>query len=151
VEGSDEQYAPRKITILEALSATGLRSIRYAKEIPNVRTVLANDISHSACEAMRMNVDYNDAGPSAPVEAAADSTEAGEPVVPAAELSPEEQAMNFEEGVKGSGEPSRRRPGCDGYVTVNENDAWYAMSFTLFEVADRQHVDVRTSSSGQAS
>jgi hypothetical protein len=41
-----------------------------------------------------MNVDYNDAGPSAPVEAAAESTEAVEPVVPAAELSPEEQAMN---------------------------------------------------------
>jgi len=73
---------------------------------------------------MRMNVDYNDAGPSAPAEGATESTEAGEPGVSADELSPEEQAMNVEEGVKGTAEPSRRRPGCDGYVTVNENDAW---------------------------
>jgi hypothetical protein len=79
---------------------------------------------------MRMNVDYNDAGPSAPGETATESTKAAEPVVPAAELSPEEQAMNVEEGAKGTGEPSRRRPGCDGFVTVNENDAWYAMPFT---------------------
>jgi hypothetical protein len=98
-----------------------------------------------------MNVDYNDAGPSTLVETVAESTEAGEPVVPVAELSPEEQAMNLEEGVKGSGEPSRRRPGCDGYVTVNENDAWYAVLFSRQDGADRQYVDVRTSSSGQAS
>jgi hypothetical protein len=31
------QYRPHKFVILEALSATGLRSIRYAKEIPLVR------------------------------------------------------------------------------------------------------------------
>jgi len=65
---------------------------------------------------MRMNVDYNDAGPSAePVEKSAEDS---------AELSPEEKAMNAQEGTKEAGESSRRRPGCDGYVTVNENDAW---------------------------
>jgi tRNA (guanine26-N2/guanine27-N2)-dimethyltransferase len=85
-----------------------------------VRTVLANDISHSACEAMRMNVDYNNAGPSA--EPPMETTAAPEPP---AELSPEEQAMNADNAVKQeAGEPSRRRPGCDGYVAVNENDAW---------------------------
>lgn len=31
------RYRPNKIVILEALSATGLRSIRYAKEIPLVK------------------------------------------------------------------------------------------------------------------
>ena len=31
------QYKPYKFILLEALSATGLRSIRYAKEIPLVR------------------------------------------------------------------------------------------------------------------
>ena len=31
------QYKPYKFVILEALAATGLRSIRYAKEIPLVR------------------------------------------------------------------------------------------------------------------
>jgi tRNA (guanine26-N2/guanine27-N2)-dimethyltransferase len=106
---------------LEALSATGLRSIRYAKEIPDVKTVLANDISASACEAMRMNVEYNDAG--TPPKAA--TTAAGE------ELSPEEKEMN-DQAVEGESKTedekdntSRRRPGCDGYVTVNESDAWY--------------------------
>lgn len=80
------------------------------------RVVLANDLSASACESMRMNVAYNDAGKQ--VKAAVE------------ELSPEEKAMNAENGetsgeasVNGS-EPSRRRPGCDGFVHVNENDAW---------------------------
>ena len=31
------QYKSYKFTLLEALSATGLRSIRYAKEIPLVK------------------------------------------------------------------------------------------------------------------
>lgn len=73
-------------------------------------TVLANDISPSACEAMRMNVDYNDAGkaPDKPV------TE---------EMSAEEKAQN---GIEEDGnERSKRRPGCEGYVHVNENDAWF--------------------------
>ncbi|KAG8808708.1 RNA methyltransferase tRNA(m5U54)methyltransferase [Serendipita sp. 399] len=52
------------IVILEALSATGLRSIRYAKEIPQVNYVLANDLSEAACEAMRRNVDINGLGSS---------------------------------------------------------------------------------------
>ncbi|RSH79757.1 RNA methyltransferase tRNA(m5U54)methyltransferase [Apiotrichum porosum] len=56
-------FNPSKITILEALSATGLRSIRYAKEIPDVKVVLANDISPSACDAMRKNVALNGVGP----------------------------------------------------------------------------------------
>lgn len=46
-------------TILEALSATGLRSIRYAKEIPNVRSILANDLEPDAVESIRRNVKFN--------------------------------------------------------------------------------------------
>lgn len=34
-----ETYKPYTFTLLEALSATGLRSIRYAKEIPLVKWV----------------------------------------------------------------------------------------------------------------
>lgn len=33
-------YRPYKFVLLEALSATGLRSIRYAKEIPLVKSVV---------------------------------------------------------------------------------------------------------------
>ncbi|KAL4067985.1 tRNA methyltransferase [Scleroderma citrinum] len=65
-EGPDKQkeYRPYKFILLEALSATGLRSIRYAKEIPLVRFVIANDLSESATAAMRRNVDLNGLGPS---------------------------------------------------------------------------------------
>ena len=38
-----KEYSDYTFTILEALSATGLRSIRYAKEIPLVKYVLEID------------------------------------------------------------------------------------------------------------
>lgn len=47
------------ITILEALSATGLRSIRYAKEVEGVRQIVANDISAKAVDSIRQNVLHN--------------------------------------------------------------------------------------------
>ncbi|UZJ56976.1 hypothetical protein CBS101457_006296 [Exobasidium rhododendri] len=66
-EGGDENettkvnntYRDYRFTLLEALSATGLRSIRYAREIPLLKTVLANDLSSSAVDAMRRNVALN--------------------------------------------------------------------------------------------
>ena len=36
---SRTKYTPYRVTILEPLSATGLRAIRYAKEIPLVKSV----------------------------------------------------------------------------------------------------------------
>lgn len=47
------------VTILEALSASGLRSIRYAKEVPGVREIIANDISEKAASSIRANVAHN--------------------------------------------------------------------------------------------
>ncbi|XP_022193109.2 probable tRNA (guanine(26)-N(2))-dimethyltransferase [Nilaparvata lugens] len=47
------------IKILEALSASGLRSIRYAKEVPGVEQIFANDISHAAVESIKKNVACN--------------------------------------------------------------------------------------------
>lgn len=44
------------ITILEALSATGLRSIRYAKEVPGIKEIIANDISQKAVEDIKHNI-----------------------------------------------------------------------------------------------
>ncbi|KAF5380997.1 hypothetical protein D9615_003984 [Tricholomella constricta] len=55
---------PYKFVLLEALSATGLRSIRYAKEIPLLKYVIANDLSPSATAAMKRNIEINDLGPS---------------------------------------------------------------------------------------
>lgn len=57
--GETSQPAPLKATILEALSATGLRAIRYAKEIPLASRVIANDLSPAAAEAIRRNVSIN--------------------------------------------------------------------------------------------
>lgn len=48
------------ITILEALSATGLRAIRYYKEISNVRYIIANDLDEGAVQCIERNCVYND-------------------------------------------------------------------------------------------
>ena len=53
------QNGPR-FTILDALSATGLRALRYAKEVPFVTRVIANDLSRNAVKSIEMNVDHND-------------------------------------------------------------------------------------------
>ncbi|KAI7860977.1 N2,N2-dimethylguanosine tRNA methyltransferase [Circinella umbellata] len=47
-------------TILEALAASGLRSIRYAKEIPNLKQVTANDLEAEAVESIKRNIKYNE-------------------------------------------------------------------------------------------
>ncbi|XP_037958722.1 probable tRNA (guanine(26)-N(2))-dimethyltransferase [Teleopsis dalmanni] len=61
---ADFKYVPGEryedgMRILEALSATGLRSIRYAKEIAGVREILANDLSKQAVESIKANVRHN--------------------------------------------------------------------------------------------
>lgn len=48
------------LSVLEALSATGLRSIRYAKEIPGIKQIIANDISEQAVQDIKRNVDDNE-------------------------------------------------------------------------------------------
>ncbi|KAK3876141.1 hypothetical protein Pcinc_019049 [Petrolisthes cinctipes] len=53
--GRDEEG----IRILEGLAASGLRSIRYAKEVGGVKEIVANDISTQALECMRRNINHN--------------------------------------------------------------------------------------------
>lgn len=47
------------INILEALSATGLRALRYGHEIPHVQRVVANDMLLHAVEAITRNTEHN--------------------------------------------------------------------------------------------
>lgn len=54
------------LRILEALSATGLRAIRYALEIPHVSTVVANDLLQDAVTAIGRNAEFNQASAVAP-------------------------------------------------------------------------------------
>jgi tRNA (guanine26-N2/guanine27-N2)-dimethyltransferase len=58
-KNTNDKDNQRKITVLEALSATGLRAIRYALEIPAISTVYANDMSPSAIEAINRNISHN--------------------------------------------------------------------------------------------
>jgi tRNA (guanine26-N2/guanine27-N2)-dimethyltransferase len=53
------QRAEKPMRILEALSATGLRAIRYAKEVPRVEHVLANDLDPGAVQTIARNVAHN--------------------------------------------------------------------------------------------
>ncbi|KAK5108373.1 hypothetical protein LTR62_008403 [Meristemomyces frigidus] len=52
------EWQPR-FRILDALSATGLRALRYASEIPFATAVTANDMDRGAVASIRTNVEYN--------------------------------------------------------------------------------------------
>ena len=57
-----DQKPAKKVRILEALSATGLRSIRYAKEVDGVDEIIANDLMSEAVEMIKRNVELNGVG-----------------------------------------------------------------------------------------
>ncbi|KAF3036021.1 RNA methyltransferase tRNA(m5U54)methyltransferase [Didymella heteroderae] len=70
VEGAPASEAPAEtskepkpwkapFTILDALSATGLRALRYAKEIPFATSITSNDMSKDAVESIKMNIKHN--------------------------------------------------------------------------------------------
>ena len=52
-------YHKPSFRVLDALSATGLRALRYAKEISQVTSVVANDLSPEATAAIKINVRHN--------------------------------------------------------------------------------------------
>jgi len=53
------QAAAPKLKILEALAASGLRALRYAREVEGVGEVVANDNDAAAVEHIRRNVRHN--------------------------------------------------------------------------------------------
>lgn len=61
--GQDAQTTKKNtkpaFTILDALSATGLRALRYAQEMPFVTKVVANDLDASAVDSIKLNVRHN--------------------------------------------------------------------------------------------
>lgn len=59
-ESQPDSSTALSFTILDALSATGLRALRYASELPSVTKVVANDLSTSAIHSMKTNIDYNE-------------------------------------------------------------------------------------------
>lgn len=55
-----EEYQTPNATIFEGLAATGLRSIRYMKEIPGIEKVIINDIDPEAVKIIRENIELNE-------------------------------------------------------------------------------------------
>ncbi|KAJ2514881.1 RNA methyltransferase tRNA(m5U54)methyltransferase [Coemansia sp. RSA 2049] len=52
--------APKKtFTVLEALAASGLRSVRYAMEIEDIDHIVVNDLLESAVESIKRNAHFN--------------------------------------------------------------------------------------------
>ena len=51
------------ISVFEALSATGLRSVRYMKEIPSIKQMVSNDIDPTATALMTKNFEFNQCPP----------------------------------------------------------------------------------------
>ena len=60
----DQSSAKDGITVLDALAASGLRSIRYWKEIPGVKHVTINDLEEAAVERAKDNLRNNKIDPS---------------------------------------------------------------------------------------
>jgi tRNA (guanine26-N2/guanine27-N2)-dimethyltransferase len=56
--GETKSWQPR-FRILDALSATGLRALRYAQEIPFATSIVANDMDRKAVESMGLNIKHN--------------------------------------------------------------------------------------------
>ena len=48
------------LRILEGLAASGLRSVRFCKEVPGIKQVIANDFSYDAVKTMEDNIKLND-------------------------------------------------------------------------------------------
>ncbi|KIW66354.1 N2,N2-dimethylguanosine tRNA methyltransferase [Phialophora macrospora] len=62
-EDDAQSAAPKtsqvSFSILDALSATGLRALRYAKEIPFATNIIANDLSQASVESIELNIKHN--------------------------------------------------------------------------------------------
>ncbi|KAK6431265.1 RNA methyltransferase tRNA(m5U54)methyltransferase [Oleoguttula sp. CCFEE 5521] len=56
--GSVKESKP-PFRILDALSATGLRALRYAQEVPFATAITANDMSRDAVRSIALNVKHN--------------------------------------------------------------------------------------------
>ena len=59
LDPQSDECRQRKFTVLEGLSATGLRSIRYANELYNVSKIVANDLDSDAVDAIQENIVMN--------------------------------------------------------------------------------------------
>uniref|UniRef100_A0A7S0TBB0 tRNA (guanine(26)-N(2))-dimethyltransferase n=1 Tax=Pseudo-nitzschia delicatissima TaxID=44447 RepID=A0A7S0TBB0_9STRA len=71
-DSRDDNICEDGITVLDALAASGLRSIRYWKEIPGVKHVTINDLLEAAVERAHNNLRNNKIDPSVMLDDNAD-------------------------------------------------------------------------------
>ncbi|KAI5809298.1 N2,N2-dimethylguanosine tRNA methyltransferase-domain-containing protein [Pyronema omphalodes] len=71
-----------KFAILDALSATGLRALRYTLELPQVTSATANDLDPAAVDSIRRNIRYNSEAGSSASPATLSAAEAVGKIVP---------------------------------------------------------------------
>jgi tRNA (guanine26-N2/guanine27-N2)-dimethyltransferase len=45
-----------EVSYLDAMSASGIRSLRMSKEVPGLTSVVANDLSPKATETIKLNL-----------------------------------------------------------------------------------------------
>ena len=57
--GSSHEEGKSDISIFEALAASGLRSIRYYKELVGVKKIVVNDLDPNAVENIKANIAHN--------------------------------------------------------------------------------------------
>lgn len=58
-QNQSDELCSLNFNILDAFSATGIRAIRYIKEIPNIQYVVANDYAKSVIKIIKKNCTYN--------------------------------------------------------------------------------------------
>ena len=63
LEAGDVPSTPPPLRILEALAASGLRSVRYAKELSDVHRIVINDVSAAAVRDITRNLQFNGLDP----------------------------------------------------------------------------------------
>lgn len=122
------------ITVDSICQRDSQRSVSQHLELElTIRVVLANDLSSSACDAMRMNVAYNGVGEEDPAvlaeqaqgvgsAASGEGVSNGESKVDA-KRAPWSTIKEDENGLL----PNGRRAECKGKVRVNEGDAWWVV------------------------
>ncbi|CAD7927343.1 unnamed protein product [Amoebophrya sp. A120] len=60
LDGKQIYEAYEGVSVLEALAASGLRSVRYWKEVPFVKNITVNDFDETAVKHMKENLKAND-------------------------------------------------------------------------------------------
>ncbi|KAI1373664.1 dimethylguanosine tRNA methyltransferase [Hypoxylon crocopeplum] len=101
----DDQATGPRFTILDALSATGLRALRYTQELPFVTSVTANDLSPSAVAAIKRNAEHN--GVASKVNATSGDARAHMYSLVTQEIS-DDQAKNKHHNKRGGPKPNKK-------------------------------------------